>query len=156
MEEQLPSQNNLNWLTEQAKTDSEIFLPLYTTKYFETQNDAEKADMKTIQPSDEYLESKIRHISLHCMVITENFNRINLNDKTYLDLKFISQQATKHLFIKRKWHNCLHQVHWPIRLFNKQRVIQGVPKRYIHKVNIPYYNVYTSFWDTLYIITHNN
>jgi hypothetical protein len=28
--------------------------------------------------------------------------------------------------------------------------IQGVPKRYIHKVNIPYYNVYTPFWDTLY------
>jgi hypothetical protein len=28
--------------------------------------------------------------------------------------------------------------------------IQGVPKRYIHKVNIPYYNVHTSFWDTLY------
>jgi hypothetical protein len=30
-------------------------------------------------------------------------------------------------------------------------IIQGVPKRRIHKVNIPYYNVYTSFWDTLYI-----
>jgi hypothetical protein len=29
--------------------------------------------------------------------------------------------------------------------------IQGVPKRCIHKVNIPYYNVYTSFWDTLYM-----
>jgi hypothetical protein len=24
--------------------------------------------------------------------------------------------------------------------------IQTVPKRCIHKVNIPYYNVYTSFW----------
>jgi hypothetical protein len=24
-------------------------------------------------------------------------------------------------------------------------------KRCIYKVNIPYYNVYTSFWDTLYI-----
>jgi hypothetical protein len=33
------------------------------------------------------------------------------------------------------------------------RYIQSVPKRCIHKVNIPYYNVYTSFWDTLYI-TH--
>jgi hypothetical protein len=31
--------------------------------------------------------------------------------------------------------------------------IQSVPKRCIHKVNIPYYNVYTSFWDTcIYII----
>jgi hypothetical protein len=27
----------------------------------------------------------------------------------------------------------------------------GVPKRCIH-VNIPYYNVYTYFWDTLYVI----
>jgi hypothetical protein len=25
-------------------------------------------------------------------------------------------------------------------------------KMYTHKVNIPYYNVYTSFWDTLYIV----
>jgi hypothetical protein len=25
-------------------------------------------------------------------------------------------------------------------------------KMYTHKVNIPYYNVYSSFWDTLYII----
>jgi hypothetical protein len=33
-------------------------------------------------------------------------------------------------------------------------VIQSVPKRCIHKVNIPYYNVYTSFWDTLYICVH--
>jgi hypothetical protein len=31
--------------------------------------------------------------------------------------------------------------------------IQSVPKRCIHKVNILYYNVYTSFWDTLYIHT---
>jgi hypothetical protein len=30
--------------------------------------------------------------------------------------------------------------------------IQSVPKRCIHKVNIPFCNVYTSFWDTLYII----
>jgi hypothetical protein len=30
--------------------------------------------------------------------------------------------------------------------------IQDEPKRCIHKVNIPYYNVYTSFWDILYII----
>jgi hypothetical protein len=29
--------------------------------------------------------------------------------------------------------------------------IQSVPKRCIHKVNIPYYNVYASFWDTLYL-----
>jgi hypothetical protein len=27
--------------------------------------------------------------------------------------------------------------------------MQGIPKRCIHKVNIPYYNVYASFWDTL-------
>jgi type III secretory pathway component EscS len=26
-----------------------------------------------------------------------------------------------------------------------------IQKRCIHKVNIPYYNVYTSFWNTLYI-----
>jgi hypothetical protein len=26
----------------------------------------------------------------------------------------------------------------------------GVPKRCTHKVSIPYYNVYTFFWDTLY------
>jgi hypothetical protein len=31
-----------------------------------------------------------------------------------------------------------------------QLKIQSVPKRCIHKVNIPYYNVYISFWDTLY------
>jgi hypothetical protein len=30
--------------------------------------------------------------------------------------------------------------------------VQGVPKRCIHKVNIPYYNVYTSFWDVLYVV----
>jgi hypothetical protein len=29
--------------------------------------------------------------------------------------------------------------------------VQSVPKRCIHKVNIPYYNVYTSFWDILYL-----
>jgi hypothetical protein len=30
----------------------------------------------------------------------------------------------------------------------------GCPKKmYTHKVNIPYYNVYTSFWDILYIAT---
>jgi hypothetical protein len=29
--------------------------------------------------------------------------------------------------------------------------VQSVPKKmYTRKVNIPYYNVYTSFWDTLY------
>jgi hypothetical protein len=28
--------------------------------------------------------------------------------------------------------------------------IQNVPKRCIYKINIPYYNVYASFWDTLY------
>jgi hypothetical protein len=27
-------------------------------------------------------------------------------------------------------------------------------KDVIHKVNIPYYNVYTSFWDTLYLIAY--
>jgi hypothetical protein len=32
------------------------------------------------------------------------------------------------------------------------QTIQGVPKRSIHKVNIPYYNVYTSFLDTLYSV----
>jgi hypothetical protein len=32
------------------------------------------------------------------------------------------------------------------------RLIQSVPKRCIHKVNIPYYNVYTTFWDTLYMV----
>jgi hypothetical protein len=32
--------------------------------------------------------------------------------------------------------------------------IQNVPKRCIHKVNIPYYNVYTSFWDNLYIYAY--
>jgi hypothetical protein len=31
--------------------------------------------------------------------------------------------------------------------------MQGVPKRCIHKVNIPYCNVFLSFWDTLYIYT---
>jgi hypothetical protein len=44
-------------------------------------------------------------------------------------------------------------------MFSSYRVIQyyiklkmqGVPKRFINKVNIPYYNMYTSFWDTLYI-----
>jgi hypothetical protein len=30
-------------------------------------------------------------------------------------------------------------------------IIYSVPKICIHKANIPYYNVYTSFWDTLYI-----
>jgi hypothetical protein len=34
----------------------------------------------------------------------------------------------------------------PVILF----VIQSVPNKCIHKVNIPYYNVYTSFWDTPY------
>jgi hypothetical protein len=28
---------------------------------------------------------------------------------------------------------------------------QSVPKICIHKVNIPYYNLYTSFWDILYV-----
>jgi hypothetical protein len=33
----------------------------------------------------------------------------------------------------------------------KSYKIQGVPKKmYTHRVNIPYYNVYTSSWDTLY------
>jgi hypothetical protein len=31
--------------------------------------------------------------------------------------------------------------------------IQSVPKKmYTYKVNIPYYNVYTSFWDTCIVV----
>jgi hypothetical protein len=33
-----------------------------------------------------------------------------------------------------------------------EKNIQSVPKRCIHKVNIPYYNVFSSFWDILYIM----
>jgi hypothetical protein len=39
-------------------------------------------------------------------------------------------------------------------LRNSDISIQSVPKRCIQKVNIPYCNVYTSFWDTLYIDLH--
>jgi hypothetical protein len=36
--------------------------------------------------------------------------------------------------------------------YGQTSILQCVPKRCIHKVNIPYYNVYTSFWATLYIL----
>jgi hypothetical protein len=40
---------------------------------------------------------------------------------------------------------------WKINIsFCIYDVYTDVPKICIHKVNIPYYNVYTSFWDTLY------
>jgi hypothetical protein len=40
-------------------------------------------------------------------------------------------------------------------VYRETAYIQGVPKRCIHKANIPYYNVYTTFWDTLYVGTMN-
>jgi hypothetical protein len=37
------------------------------------------------------------------------------------------------------------------------RIYTGCPKKMeTRKVNIPYYNVYTSFWDNLYIYTHTH
>jgi hypothetical protein len=37
-----------------------------------------------------------------------------------------------------------------IKIRSKQKYTGCPKKMYTHKVNIPYYNVYTSFWDTLY------
>jgi hypothetical protein len=46
------------------------------------------------------------------------------------------------------------RIHIHMNIFNdlvcRIRPHTGVPKRFIHKVNIPYYNVYTFFWDALY------
>jgi hypothetical protein len=53
-----------------------------------------------------------------------------------------------------------HQVHrrtqirnWRNYTFLSLFYYTGCPKKmYTHKVNIPYYNVYTSFWDILYLL----
>jgi hypothetical protein len=46
--------------------------------------------------------------------------------------------------------NCIAAETEGVRMHGGKAYIQCVPKRCIHKVNILYYNVYTSFWDTLY------